>query len=148
VGEGRGEGEESPSSLVGKGAGGLGPNPAIGGILLWKDKQNYLRLDKGTRGKYEINFSGCIANKDQIIGRGRLPSERVFLRLERIGERVSALCSADGAEWFTVGGMAFPVEDPVEVGLHAIGVIDRTIYHGAYPEGTAIRFERFQLWAK
>ena len=122
--------------------------PSIGGILLWKDKQNYLRLDRGTRGTYEINFSGCIANKDVIIGRGRLPFERVFLRMERHGGRVKALCSADGAGWFTVGGVEFPVEDPVEVGLHAIGNIDRTIYHGAYPEGTAIRFEAFEMWAK
>jgi hypothetical protein len=28
--------------------------------------------------------------------------------------------------------------------LHAIGYIDRAIYHGAFPEGTAIRFETFQ----
>ena len=38
---------------------------------------------------------------------------------------MNALCSANGVEWFTVGGVAFPVEDPVEVGLHAIGVIDQ-----------------------
>jgi hypothetical protein len=30
--------------------------------------------------------------------------------------------------------------------MHAIGSIDRTIYRGAYPEGTAIRFESFRLW--
>jgi len=137
----------------------LDDRPAIGGILLWKDQQNYLRIDQGTRGRYEINFSGCIDNKDLIIGRGRLhpagmdstgepPVPRVFLRLERNGSRVNALCSADGAEWFTVGGVDFPVEAPVEVGLHAIGNIDRTIYHGAFPEGTAIRFEAFELWAK
>jgi hypothetical protein len=30
--------------------------------------------------------------------------------------------------------------------VHAIGNIDRTIYPGAYPEGTAIRFEAFQAW--
>jgi hypothetical protein len=59
---------------------------------------------------------------------------------------MSALCSADGEQWFTVGYAAFPVEDPVQVGVHAIGNIDRTVYHGAYPEGTAIRFESFQLW--
>jgi hypothetical protein len=35
-----------------------------------------------------------------------------------------------------------------EVGLHAIGSIDRTLYPGAYPEGTAIRFESFDLWRK
>jgi tetratricopeptide (TPR) repeat protein len=139
-----GEGSKTPSPLAGEGRG--EGNPSIGGLLLWKDKQNYLRLDRGARGKYEINFSGCISNKDLIIGRGRLVAERVFLRLERIGNRVNALCSADGKAWFTVGQVEFPVDDPVEVGLHAIGMIDRTIYHGAFPEGTAIRFEGFEIY--
>jgi hypothetical protein len=120
--------------------------PAIGGLLLWKDSQNYLRLDRGTRGPYEISFSGCVSSRDLVIGRGRLPAEGVFLRLERVGCRVNALCSADGQNWFTVGHVTFAVEDPVEVGLHAIGAINRTIYHGAYPDGTAIRFESCQVW--
>jgi hypothetical protein len=30
------------------------------------------------------------------------------------------------------------------VGLHAIGNIDRTIYHRAFPERTAIRFEEVE----
>jgi hypothetical protein len=34
----------------------------------------------------------------------------------------------------------------VEVGVVAIGSIDRAVYPGAYPEGTAIRFESFDLW--
>jgi tetratricopeptide (TPR) repeat protein/regulation of enolase protein 1 (concanavalin A-like superfamily) len=122
--------------------------PAIGGILLWKDKENFLCLERGARGEHEMYFVGCLGNKDVRIGRGRLPSERVSLRLERLGSRVNALCSADGEEWFTVGHAEFPIEDPVEIGLHAIGDIDRTIYHGAFPEGTAIRFESFQLWTR
>ena len=36
--------------------------------------------------------------------------------------------------------VSFPVEDPVEVGLHAIGKIERVFYPGAYPAGTAIHF--------
>jgi hypothetical protein len=59
---------------------------------------------------------------------------------------VNALCSVDGVEWFTVGHVEFPDDDPVEVGLHAIGNIDRLIYRGAYPDGAAIQFESFQLW--
>jgi hypothetical protein len=135
----------------------------IGGLLLWKDKESYLRLDRGTTGEHHVFFGGCLGNQDVIIGRGRLESAnrqigesasqpcsgqagRVFLRLERIGDRVDALCSADGERWFSVGHVRFPVEDPVQVGLYAIGSIDRTIYHGAYPDGTAIRFESFQLW--
>ena len=70
----------------------------------------------------------------------------VASRVERLGPRVHALCSADGEDWFTVGQVEFPVEGPVEVGPYAIGSIDRLIYPGAYPEGTAIRFERFELW--
>jgi DNA-binding SARP family transcriptional activator len=123
--------------------------PAIGGLLLWKDQENYLRLDRGTAGEREIAFQGCIGNQDLIIGRGRLNIDAfkwIFLRLERIGDRVNALCSADGTEWFTVGYVDFPVEDPVQIGLHAIGNIDRNIYHGAYRDGTAIRFVSFTLW--
>jgi adenylate cyclase len=120
--------------------------PAIGGLLLWKDRRNFLRLDRGTRGRDEISFQACLGNKDVILGRGHLPAERVLLRLERLASRVNALCSADGREWFTVGHVEFPVEDPLDVGVHAIGSIDRTIYPGAYPEGTAIRFEAFQVW--
>jgi DNA-binding SARP family transcriptional activator/energy-coupling factor transporter ATP-binding protein EcfA2 len=128
--------------------------PASGGLLLWQDRKNWLRLDKGTWGEHEITFMGCLENQDVLIGRGRLSwkgkpldaSGRVFLRLERIGGRVNAFCSADGKSWFVVGNVAFPVEKPVQVGLHAIGSIDRTIYHGAHPDGTAIRFESFQLW--
>jgi class 3 adenylate cyclase/tetratricopeptide (TPR) repeat protein/regulation of enolase protein 1 (concanavalin A-like superfamily) len=122
--------------------------PAIGGLLLWKDQANYLRLARGKNGRNEIAFTGCLANGD-VIGRGCLsfgPAGRVWLRLERIGGQVSALCSADGEHWFGVGQAAFPAEDPLQVGVCAIGNIDRTVYHGAYPEGTAIRFETFQMW--
>ena len=118
----------------------------MGGLLLWKDKENFLRLDRGIRGKSQLSFMGYLGNKNVIIGRGRLPAERVFLRLERLGRQVRALCSADGKNWFTVGQVEFPIEDPVEVEVHAIGSIDRTVYHGAYPEGTAIRFESFEMW--
>jgi DNA-binding SARP family transcriptional activator len=123
-----------------------GAEPAIGGLLLWKDERNYLRLDRGTRGEFEISFSGCVADQEVLIGRGWLPHEQVTLRLERHRAVVRAVCSADGQSWFTVGHVEFPVEDPLEVGVHAIGSIDRTIYPGAYSEGTAIRFEAFQVW--
>jgi hypothetical protein len=123
--------------------------PTIGGLLLWKDKDNFLRLDQGAYGERDVFFGGYLENQGMVIGRGRLPlgsSKRVFLRLERTGDRVDAYCSADGKDWFAVGHVDFPVEDPLQIGLHAIGDIDRTVYHGSYPDGTAIRFESFQLW--
>jgi regulation of enolase protein 1 (concanavalin A-like superfamily) len=132
--------------------------PAIGGLLLWRNKEHYLRLDWGARGPHQVTVGGCLpgkqvaarvrwGQKEVIIGRGRLVTERIFLRLERLGGNVRALCSTDGQGWFTVGQVEFPAEEPLEAGLHAIGAFDRMIYPGAYPEGTAIRFESFELWA-
>ena len=69
------------------------------------------------------------------------------MRLERLGGRVSAFCSPDSENWFIFGRPTSHAEDPVQVDLHRIGHIDRKVYHGAYPEGTAIRFESFQLGA-
>ena len=114
--------------------------------MVWKDGGNYLQLDRGRFARHEIALKGCLDRKDLFIGRGRLPYERIYLRLERLGNLVKALCSADGNEWFSVGQVDFPVIDLVEVGLLGIGFVDRTIYLGAFPEGTAICFESFELW--
>ena len=72
--------------------------------------------------------------------------EAITLRLEVDADRVHAFCSLDGEQWYSVGHATFLVDDTVQVGVHAIGMIDRTIYHGAYPEGTAIRFTSFRMW--
>jgi hypothetical protein len=41
--------------------------PAIGGLLLWKDGENHLRLDRGTRGRDEISFQGCLENMADLL---------------------------------------------------------------------------------
>jgi hypothetical protein len=74
-------------------------------------------------------------------------SKQAFIRLARRGDQISALGNADGEIWFRVGQTTMRLTDPFQVGLHAVGWIDRTIYYGAYPNGTAIRFDIFQLWA-
>jgi hypothetical protein len=116
--------------------------------LLWKDRRNYLRLTRGLAGAGEITLAGCIANDDLFFGRGQIKtssSQPVFLQLERTGSNVSAFCSADGTEWFAVGHSTFPVQDPIDIGLFATGHIARDIYNGAYPQGTAMRFESFHV---
>lgn len=115
--------------------------PAIGGLLLWQDQQHYLRLTWGEYGAAAVTFVGCIANEDQILGRGRLLHQgQIYLRLERVGGQVRALCSADGQTWFCAGQVTIPWADTLAVGLHAIGKLDRTFYPGAYRTGTAIHF--------
>jgi len=120
---------------------GLADYPAMGGIVLWKDRQNFLRLGWGAHGLHSLDLMGCLHNQDRLWGRGLLPGAlRIHLRLERVAERVTGLCSADGVRWFSVGSVEFPVDDPLEVGLFATGMIQRWAYPGTYPKGTAIRF--------
>jgi hypothetical protein len=137
--------------------------------VLWQDKETYLWLEVGRFGKRDVAFGGCLADKDLVIGRGRLPrgpkpgwamGEPVTLRFEVTGDRVEAFCTLDGERWFSVGHATFPFDETVQIGIHAlglgavqmhtgvhaIGMIDRSIYHGAYPEGTAIRFTGFRVW--
>jgi DNA-binding SARP family transcriptional activator len=115
--------------------------PAIGGLLLWQDKANYLRLTWGQHGPDQVALAGSLDNRNLVIGRGALSNAGcIVLRLERWGDEVRALCSADGRQWCRVGQIAFPAHGPLVVGLHALGQIDRMMWPGAYPEGTAIRF--------
>gem|GEM_PF-2688020 len=37
---------------------------------------------------------------------------------------------------------------PSHVGIYAIGMIDRTIYCGAYSEGIATMFRNFRIWTR
>ncbi|MCB0171385.1 MAG: AAA family ATPase [Anaerolineae bacterium] len=124
--------------------------PAIGGLLLWQDEFNFLRLVWGCRGNREVAFDGSIDNRTIIVGRGLLPENhsdcRVFLRLARQENSIQAFCSRDGSQWFSVGQVSFPVTGPLEIGLHAVGWIDRLTYPGSYPTGAAIHFESFCLW--
>ncbi|MCB0074130.1 MAG: hypothetical protein KDE20_21845, partial [Caldilineaceae bacterium] len=121
--------------------------PAMGGVLLWHDLRNFVRLDRGARGLDEISFMGCIDGKDAIFGRGRLPGDDVRLRLERTGQTVRALCSADGVDWFSVGSVELADVAPWEAGIFAVGYVDRALYPGTPAGGGALRFASVSLWS-
>ena len=119
--------------------------PTVGGLLLWVDADNFLRVERGVRGRYDVSLRGRVNGADGLFGRGRLAAERIHLRIERRGGSARALCSADGRAWRAIGETEFAPTGDARVGLHAIGVIERTIYRGEFREGAAIRFESFTL---
>ncbi|MFN2202627.1 MAG: DUF1349 domain-containing protein, partial [Caldilineaceae bacterium] len=119
--------------------------PAMGGLLLWQDEENYLYLSWGERRPDEIGFEGCIDNEDLVFGRGKLPGDNIRLRLERRGDQVRALCSADGDTWYTAGQIEFVPGDELQAGFFASGHIDRSVTPGAFPDGTAIRFRSARI---
>ena len=95
--------------------------PSVSGLLIWKDEDNYIRFERGMHLENEISLSSRIQGKYGQFGRGRLPSDVLHLRLERKGDVFSAYCSDDGEKWLTCGCMDFPAEDPIKVGIHALG---------------------------
>jgi tetratricopeptide (TPR) repeat protein/regulation of enolase protein 1 (concanavalin A-like superfamily) len=115
--------------------------PSVGGLLVWKDERNFIRFEKGMHGKDEIGLSSNVDGMWQYSGRGLLVSSVVYLRLERIGDNFVAYCSSDGKDWLTCGEMSFRAEDPVQVGVHAIGAVG--IRGGSV--ATATRFDYFKI---
>jgi class 3 adenylate cyclase/tetratricopeptide (TPR) repeat protein/regulation of enolase protein 1 (concanavalin A-like superfamily) len=115
--------------------------PSVGGLLVWKDERNFIRFEKGLHGEHEMGFSSNIDGDWQYYGRGLLVSSITYLRLERSGDTFIAYCSSDGASWLICGEMSFPAEDPVQVGIHAIGNVGIRGGHIA----TATQFDYFRV---
>ncbi len=115
--------------------------PSVGGLLVWVDRNNLILFERGLVLEGEIGFSAIIRGKYDRFGRGRLPSDILYLRLERTGHVFSAYCSDDGENWLTCGCMEFPAEDPIKVGIHAIGYCE---LRGGNME-TATQFDCFRV---
>ena len=120
--------------------------PAIGGLIVWLSDKYWFCLEKGGRGVDDIMLRGFMNYTDLVFGRGQIKGDRIFLRLERRGHWLTAFCSADGENWLYAGGCELSTIEPLRLGLHAIGHINRLVYPAAYAEGTAIRFDEFWLW--
>jgi hypothetical protein len=80
-------------------------------------------------------------------GGGRAPGEAaegcgaeqrpMWLRVERVGEEVRGLCSADGEHWLACGSVRIPQGATEQVGLAAIGP----------RPGSHAWFDTFLLWS-
>jgi predicted ATPase/DNA-binding SARP family transcriptional activator/class 3 adenylate cyclase len=134
----------------------LSDQPHIGGLLLWQDSRKFVRLLWGMRDPNEASFEGCIDNQNIIFGRGLLTEDdrasvrKVWLRLEKHAGFVQAFCGAKSSpektiRWYSVGSAKFSPIHEIQVGLHAVGWIDRTIYHRPFKDGSTIQFERFEI---
>ena len=111
-----------------------------GGLLLWASEEMYLSFGKRLTGNNELRLRICRQNQSEIIGRGWLAGCQLYLRLERNGNSVSALCSNDGEQWHICGEVSFPLNDPVWVGIYAACPSSHT------SSGSVIRFHEFRLF--
>jgi predicted ATPase/regulation of enolase protein 1 (concanavalin A-like superfamily) len=110
----------------------------LAGLLVWRDEQHFARLElRALPGEgISVHLEACVAGRFRRIGRGRCERQPMWLRVERTGEEVRGLCSADGEQWLTCGAVRLPQEETEQVGLAAIT-----------PDvGAHVWFDTFLLW--
>ena len=93
----------------------------------------------------------CSAVSDMTPAIGDLVvwmDQRNYVRLDTgaLGKAQVFFLACIGGREATAGETVLPFAGSPQVGLLAVGRIDSTIYPGPHLEGTAIRFESFQLW--
>jgi hypothetical protein len=116
--------------------------PSVGGLWVWEDRENSIRFERGMDLENEISFSARVQGERNCLGRSMLASDVLHLRMERMGDTFSAYCSGDGVNWLTCGEVKFPAEDPIQVGIHAIGGVG---LRGG-DMATATRFDYFKIF--
>jgi regulation of enolase protein 1 (concanavalin A-like superfamily) len=76
-----------------------GPNRWCGGLLVWKDQNNYVRLERGIHFKNELNFECVNKGKLKALARDYAAGDPTWLRLTRRGSTFTAAYSFNGVDW-------------------------------------------------
>jgi regulation of enolase protein 1 (concanavalin A-like superfamily) len=94
----------------------------LAGLLVWRDEQHFARLEvRQIAGRpAAVYLEACVAGRFRRVGRGDCERRPMWLRVERAGEELRALCSEDGDQWLTAGSLPFPPGEGTAVGLAAI----------------------------
>lgn len=109
-----------------------------GGLLIWKDEENFIRFDRGTWGFDTIFLQKREDGLFQHVGDWFLSGNSIYLRMERIGSDFNTLFSSDGKTWNEAAKFECDLSDPLYVGLHAI------CFEPDFPP-TATEFDYFKI---
>src|SRR5262249_48927809 len=74
-----------------------------GGLLVWQDAAHHAEVMRHPWIDVEVRFEAATVDTGRsiwtTIGRGRLPADRIRLRLDRRGDRLAAWAAAEGDPW-------------------------------------------------
>jgi predicted ATPase/DNA-binding SARP family transcriptional activator len=110
------------------------------GLLLWQDDLNFVRFEIRQR-RWEsgaLHLEVNRAGRFRLVGRGRWGQEPVWLRMERQGDEVKALCSANRKAWWSCGSVRLSPARAEQIGLVAI----------ADGPGAHAWFETLRIWKR
>jgi regulation of enolase protein 1 (concanavalin A-like superfamily) len=112
-----------------------------GGLLLWSDAQNYVRLERAGMNRNGVNESSATL---ELRSGGRpsatapvpLGEQDTYLRMERSGNQVRGWVSPNGRKWTRLEPLEATFPAKVRVGIAAVN---------AAREPLSVRFEDFQV---
>jgi regulation of enolase protein 1 (concanavalin A-like superfamily) len=76
-----------------------GPERWCGGLLLWKDQNNFIRFERGIHFKNELSFESANNGEFLSVARDYAAGDPTWLRLQRRGSMVTASYSVNGVDW-------------------------------------------------
>ena len=109
-----------------------------GGLLIWKDKNNFIRLElPAFYWADTIYYAANLNGKFIHPGVHPLVTKEAWLRIERKCDRFTGYVSTDKKNWYRCGWLDMPAEDPIKIGIYAINPTLSTI---------STRFEYFKIY--
>jgi regulation of enolase protein 1 (concanavalin A-like superfamily) len=123
-----------------------------GGLLVWQDEKNYLRVERNAWWIAAAGKTGCFPPLVEYYRDGEyqetnpdgtlddfFKGRSTWLRIERRGEKATVSYSHDGKEWTVVKEITTGFPDKVQVGVAAINTAAKPL---------TVEFEEFKLTKK
>jgi len=91
---------------------------------MWENEDNFIRFEMPS--STESYWENTIYMGANVVGRflhscvHSFEVDIAWLRLERKGNRFTGYVSSDGDNWYSCGWVDMNVEDPMNVGIHAL----------------------------
>jgi regulation of enolase protein 1 (concanavalin A-like superfamily) len=76
-----------------------GPGRWCGGLLVWKDEDNFVRLDRGIQFRNDVSLGAAFEGEYASVAHEYVAADPLWLRLRRTGSVYTALYSVDGEQW-------------------------------------------------
>ena len=76
-----------------------GPSRWCGGLLVWKDQNNYVRFERAIHFRNELSFESANNGEFKSMARDYAAGDPTWLRLTRRGPTITATYSFNGTEW-------------------------------------------------
>jgi len=90
----------------------------LAGILLYQDKNNWVRLSRGFSYSDNIGVGWASAGDEAGIAKEGFAASPTFLRLERRGSQAITYYSADGSNWSQLHSVDMAMGASVQVGVY------------------------------